>query len=64
MTVEVPTNHATGQWWLAAYPHDRFDEGIELCDAEGMVRGAGYRCTGHAHWQGLHILCTSPAHLT
>ena len=39
-----------------------------LCDPDGVVRhgvmhhGGDYECTGHAHWAGLHIRCTSPAH--
>lgn len=24
--------------------------------------GEGWQCTGHAHYAGLHIRCTSPAH--
>lgn len=46
------------------YPH----LGMVLCDDDGVVRGGGmhdgtdYPCTGHAHFGGHHILCTSPAH--
>ncbi|MCA1570074.1 MAG: hypothetical protein LC798_07080 [Chloroflexi bacterium] len=39
-----------------------------LCDDDGVVRsgamhhGTDYPCTGHAHFAGYHIRCTSPAH--
>ena len=41
---------------------------INLCDADGVVRrgdmphGVDYQCTGHAHWFGYHIRCTTPIH--
>lgn len=39
-----------------------------LCGDDGIVRqgamhhGNDYACTGHAHFLGDHIRCTSPAH--
>jgi hypothetical protein len=55
-------------------PHPRPDlfgpytMGMKLCDDDGIVRsgrfhkGTDYPCTGHAHFAGEHIECTSPAH--
>lgn len=55
-------------------PHPRPDlfgpytMGVKLCDDDGIVRsgrfhsGTDYPCTGHAHFAGEHIECTSPAH--
>lgn len=40
----------------------------KLCDDDGIVRGGAmhhgtdYLCTGHAHYAGEHIQCSSPAH--
>jgi hypothetical protein len=41
---------------------------MRLCDDDGIVRrgrffkGAEYPCTGHAHYAGEHIRCTTPVH--
>jgi hypothetical protein len=53
------------------HPGVPFDMGIQLCDDDGTVRegssrfwqGIDYTCTGGAHWAGMHIRCTSPAHV-
>lgn len=40
----------------------------QLCDDDGIVRGGAmhhgtdYTCTGHAHFAGHHIRCTSAGH--
>lgn len=47
---------------------DPFTMSAQLCDDDGIVRsgamhhGKDYPCTGHAHFAGEHIECTSPAH--
>lgn len=47
---------------------DPFTADFPLCDDDGIVRsgvmhkGTDYDCTGHAHWGGQHIRCTSSAH--
>lgn len=49
-------------------PFGPFTMGLALCDDDGIVRsgrffkGTEYPCTGHAHFAGEHIECTSPAH--
>lgn len=61
-----------------AWMPDRDDDGnadpfttyAKLCDSDGIVRdgamhhGEDYPCTGHAHFAGAHICCTSGAHGT
>lgn len=48
--------------------HDAYTMSARLCDDDGIVRGGSmhrgrdYRCTGHAHFAGEHMYCTSPAH--
>lgn len=43
-------------------------QAFALCDEDGIVRkgamhhGTDYECTGHAHFGGFHITCTSRAH--
>lgn len=47
---------------------DPYTMAVTLCDDDGIVRrgamhhGTDYPCTGHAHFQGEHIRCTSPGH--
>ncbi len=47
---------------------DPFTDEFQLCDDDGMVRrgalhrGTDYPCTSHAHYAGMHIRCTGPAH--
>jgi hypothetical protein len=47
---------------------DPFTDAFQLCDDDGTVRrgamhhGTAYPCTSHAHYAGMHIRCTSPAH--
>jgi hypothetical protein len=47
---------------------DPYTAATKLCDDDGIVRGGAmhhgtdYVCTGHAHFGGEHIRCTSPAH--
>lgn len=47
---------------------DPFTMEVSLCGDDGIVRGGAmhhgvdYPCTGHAHFAGEHIRCTSPAH--
>jgi hypothetical protein len=47
---------------------DPFTDEFQLCDNDGWVRrgamhhGEDYLCTSHAHFAGMHIRCTSPAH--
>lgn len=47
---------------------DPYTQEFPLCDDDGIVRrgamhhGTDYPCTGHAHFGGEHIKCTSPAH--
>ena len=47
---------------------DPYTMATSLCDDDGIVRrgamhhGADYPCTGHAHFSGEHIRCTSPGH--
>lgn len=49
-------------------PHPWEPWEINLCDPDGVVRrgamhhGQDYPCTGHAHWSGYHIRCTTPVH--
>lgn len=48
---------------------DPYTKDARLCDDDGIVRqgvmhhGTDYPCTGHAHFGGDHIRCTSPAHV-
>lgn len=48
---------------------DPFTEAFRLCDDDGTVRrgamhhGTDYTCTGHAHYAGMHIRCTTPVHV-
>lgn len=45
-----------------------FDAEFPLCDPDGVVRrgalhhGTDYICTGHAHYAGRHIRCSTPFH--
>jgi hypothetical protein len=47
---------------------DPYTMSFALCDDDGTVRsgamrhGTDYPCTGHAHFAGEHIKCSSPAH--
>lgn len=47
---------------------DPYTMSAKLCDDDGIVRGGAmhhgtdYPCTGHAHYAGEHIYCTSEAH--
>lgn len=44
---------------------DPYTMAAKLCDDDGIVRSddfGHYPCTGHAHADGEHIRCTSPAH--
>jgi hypothetical protein len=47
---------------------DPYTMSAKLCDDDGIVRGGSrhdgrdYPCTGHAHFAGEHLYCTSPAH--
>lgn len=47
---------------------DPFTMWATLCDEDGIVRsgvmhhGKDYVCTGHAHYVGEHIWCSSSAH--
>lgn len=49
-------------------PHPWKPWEINLCDPDGIVRrgdmhhGQDYPCTGHAHWSGYHIRCTTLIH--
>ncbi len=48
---------------------DPFTMEVQLCNDEGIVcrgpmhHGTDYICTGHAHYSGEHIRCSSPAHV-
>ena len=50
------------------YPGDPFTMALRLCDEDGVVRkgamhhGTDYPCTGHAHFAGEHIICSTPIH--
>lgn len=52
------------------HPGTPFDVGLKLCEDNGIVRegssrfwkGTDYNCSGGAHFAGMHIRCTSPAH--
>jgi hypothetical protein len=39
------------------------ERGREFLKLHPNVEEGGWGCTGHAHLAGIHILCTSPAHL-
>lgn len=47
---------------------DPYTMAAALCDDDGIVRGGAmhhgtdYPCTGHAHFAGEHIRCTSGGH--
>lgn len=47
---------------------DPFTMELPLCDEDGIVRrgamhhGTDYICTGHAHFEGEHINCSTPFH--
>lgn len=47
---------------------DPYTHAARLCDDDGIVRrgpmhhGTDYTCTGHAHYGGDHIRCTSAGH--
>lgn len=47
---------------------DPYTAEAQLCDEDGFVRGGpmhhgtDYACTGHAHYEGEHFKCISPAH--
>lgn len=49
---------------------DPYTSAMDLCDPDGVVRrgvmhlGTDYPCTGHAHWAGEHIRCTTAIHRT
>lgn len=51
-------------------PADPYTMAAKLCDPDGIVRkgvmhhGTDYPCTGHAHFAGDHIVCTSVGHLS
>lgn len=78
MTTPNPSTEQQDPWvqWCRAMtqvlpgdPPCRYEHAEwKLCDDDGQVRGGAmhhgtdYTCTAHAHYAGLHIRCTSPAH--
>lgn len=71
---DQPSNggHSTGQPTPVSVPpwsdEDPYTMAAALCHDDGIVRGGAmhhgtdYPCTGHAHFAGEHIRCTSPGH--